>query len=84
VPSEIKERIEALEVLGQVAEFLGLPDGKSPPSTKFPDAVKALGITGWSVQRVSDAFRRSYRLAGQAYAGGKPPPTVEQEATGEP
>jgi predicted alpha/beta-hydrolase family hydrolase len=57
-----------------------LPEGESPPSTNFNAACKKLDIKGWNVQRVADAFRRSYPRARDEYEGRKPPPTVEQEA----
>lgn len=80
IPPENTERIEALSVMKLVVAELGLPDGESPPSTNFNAICKKLDIKGWSVQRVADAFRRSYPRARDEYEGRKPPPTVEQEA----
>jgi hypothetical protein len=80
IPPEITERIEALKVMKQVADHLGLSEGKSPPSTDFNKHLKHLGIKDWSLKRVSNAFRGTYPGARDEYEGRKPPPTVEQEA----
>jgi len=56
---ELAERAEALRVMGQAAEHLGLADGTAPNGPQFRQGLIALGLApGWSERRVREAFGR--------------------------
>ena len=67
VDRQVAEQAAALEVIGQVANELGLPVGKPPTSTQFEEVSKRLGLD-WSVSKVGRAWGGKWRFACQAFS----------------
>lgn len=74
----VRERKEALVMIGRVAEHLGLPADQAPTGEQFAQVADAVG-QGWSKQRVIRLWER-WSLAISAYKGERHADTAASRA----